>query len=126
MFSDCLPDRPSEPYWHGIPDHLTDAFERAVRIRFHELVSLGKRLENSAFPQRNTSILLWMSEAAVAEPVELCSDGRRWFVPFHAAINARIMLATLFFMAIRAELSGPIAPSSARLRNTNALQISSR
>lgn len=88
MFCDGFADRYPELHGHSIPNHSTNPFEAVVSIRFYKLVLLGERLKDRAFPQRNTSILFRMAEAAIAEAVELRRDGRRRLVPLHAAVNA--------------------------------------
>src|SRR5712692_3334457 len=98
MSDDSFADRCPEPHGHGVPNHPADPLETVVGIRFHELVSLGKRLEDRTLTQRKTSVLFRMPEATVAETVELRRDGRRRFVPLHTTVHTRIVLAALFFM----------------------------
>src|SRR6266481_5068679 len=121
MCCDGLADRHPESHGHGVADHLADPFEMELGIRFYELVSLVKRLEHCAFAQGKTSILLRMAEAAIAETKELRRNRRRRLVPFHAAVNTRIVLAALFLMAFSAKPTRPVAPGSTRLRDTHAL-----
>lgn len=75
MSCDGFADRYPEPHGHSIPDHSANPLEAVVSIRFYKLVPLGKRLKDRTLPQRNTSVLFRMAEAAIAEAVELRRDG---------------------------------------------------
>src|ERR1017187_138432 len=53
-----------------------------------------------------------MAKASIAKTVKLRGDGRRWFVPFHPAIDAGIGLAGFFLVAdCHKEKSGKTYPS---------------
>src|SRR5260370_21346344 len=125
MFHDCLADRSCESHGHRVPNHPPDPLEFEVGTPAHELVLLGERLQQRTLPQGEAAILLWMAEATIAETEDLRRDRGRWFVPFHATIDARIVRAGLFLVAVGAKFTGPVAPGASGFRDSDASQVSS-
>ena len=107
-------DNLAEGDGNGVADQPADGLLANLFSRSSELVIRREALQDRAFSERNSSVLLRMAETAVTKPEELRRHRRGGSVPGHAAINAGVGLPGKFLVAVGHQLPGPVTPCPPR------------
>src|SRR5690606_29086197 len=106
MPQDAPADDPPQSDGHRVADQAAQALEMDRRTLWDEGVVLRETLQDRSFAQRQRPILLGVSEATVAETVELGGEGRGGFVPNHAAIDTGVCPAAITAVTFRNQTFG--------------------
>ena len=77
---DALADRLPQLHRYGIADQAAHRLTENLLPLSGELVATGKALKDRSLPQRECSVLLRMSEAAISESVKLGGHRRSEFI----------------------------------------------
>src|SRR3989337_1746142 len=112
MSLDGIADNGTKSHWDRVTNQTSNPLETVFAIGLDESIVLGKRLEYCTFPQRNRTVLFWMSESPIAEAEKLCRHGRGRFVPFHATVHARVGFPFFLTMALSNQFLWPFSPRS--------------
>ena len=113
----------AKPYRDCISDqsgHWRNGYGFAI---LDKRIVLREGLQERAFPQRDGTVLSWMTETTIAVAVKLRRNGWGRSVPSHSAIDAWVRSAAITGVAGRAQPIIPITPSAAGLGTANALQV---
>src|SRR6188768_2841982 len=123
MLDDALSDHASKIDGHRVADHAAQRLELDRLVFRDEGVVLRESLEQRALAQRESSRLRRVSEATVAEPIELRGQSRRGLVVLHSPVDGGVLLAGALRVTLGGEVLRPVAPRASRLRMLDALVV---
>ena len=87
---------------------------------------IGKPLQPSVFPERDSSVVFRVSEATPRETVETCGDRRGRIVPCHPSVSVEMAMRWIVLVTIELKVDWEVRSALPWLKRADSRKIDSR